>query len=299
MNDVTQTDILQAVRESAVLADVSISMWGGTKTDGKLLNDLKHQHGATGDVGTVNKKLLAGADELLKKTRTAFSAVRLRHYAMTLPWVSDPHATRQEGPRLLPHLITERYMSEMSALKRTAINTLEEFLAAYPDLIVQAKANLGGMAGTTRYPTVDELRASFRVHFDFEPLPAASNFKGLDDFMLERLTKGLQKKQERQIADASSAMWKRAAKPVRKLIERLENADTTIKEPTVEALREIVTLLPGWNITGDPRMTEVTEEINELISGLDAKTLRANQVVRADVVRGAKQVQEKMAAFGL
>jgi len=299
MNDVTQRDILEAVRESAVLADVSISMWGGTKTDGKLLNDLKHQHGATGDVGTVNKKLLAGADELLKKTRSAFSAVRLRHYALTLPWVSDPHATRQEGARLLPHLITERYMAEMSALKRTAINTLEEFLAAYPDLIVQAKANLGGMAGTTKYPTVDELRSSFRVHFDFEPLPAASNFKGLDDFMLERLTKGLHKKQQRQIADASSAMWKRAAKPVRKLIERLEEADTTIKQPTIEALREIVTLLPGWNLTGDPQMAEVTEEINELISGLDAKTLRTNEAVRTDVIQGAKRVQDKLVQWGL
>ena len=299
MNDVTQFDILEAVRESAVLADVSISMWGGTKTDGKLLNDLKHQHGATGDVGTVNKKLLAGADELLKKTRSAFSAVRLRHYALTLPWVSDPHATRQEGARLLPHLITERYMAEMSALKRTAINQLEEFLAAYPDLIVQAKANLGGMAGTTKYPTVDELRSSFRVHFDFEPLPAASNFKGLDDFMLERLTKGLHKKQQRQIVDASSAMWKRAAKPVRKLIERLEEADTTIKQPTIEALREIVTLLPGWNLTGDPQMAEVTEEINELISGLDAKTLRTNEAVRTDVIQGAKRVQDKLVQWGL
>ena len=297
--DVSQTDILQAVRESAVLADVSISMWGGTKTDGKLLNDLKTQHGATGDVGTVNKKLLAGADELLKKTRTAFSAVRLRHYELTLPWVSDPHATRQEGARLLPHLITERYMSEMSALKRAAVNQLEEFLAAYPDLIVQAKANLGSMVGNTTYPTVDELRSSFRVHFDFEPLPAASNFQGLDSFMLERLTKGLQKKQQRQVVDASAAMWKRAAKPVRKLIERLENADTTIKEPTIEALREIVTLLPGWNLTGDPQMAEVTEEINELISGLDAKTLRTNEVVRSEVIAGAKRVQDKMTQWGL
>jgi len=297
--DVNQRDILQAVRESAVLADVSISMWGGTKTDGKLLNDLKAQHGAVGDVGTVQKKLLAGADELLKKTRTAYSAVRLRHYELTLPWVSDPHATRQEGPRLLPHLLTERYMSEMSAGKRTAVNTREEFLAAYPNDQIRALGNLGGMAGTTRYPTVDELRAAFRIHFDFEPLPVAANFRGLDDFMLERLTKGLQKKQERQLADASTAMWRRAAKPVRKLVERLENADTTIKEPTIEALREIVTLLPGWNLTGDPQMAEVTEEINELISGLDAKTLRTNEVIRAEVVRGAKQVQDKLTQWGL
>jgi glycyl-tRNA synthetase beta subunit len=223
----------------------------------------------------------------------------LRHYELTLPWVSDPHATRQEGARLLPHLITERYMSEMAALKRAAINQLEEFLAAYPDLIVQAKANLGSMVGNTTYPTVEELRSSFRVHFDFEPLPAASNFQGLDDFMLERLTKGLQKKQQRQVVDASAAMWKRAAKPVRKLIERLENADTTIKEPTIEALREIVTLLPGWNLTGDPQMAEVTEEINELISGLDAKTLRTNEVVRSEVIAGAKRVQDKLVQWGL
>src|SRR4249920_3676737 len=93
---INQTDILQAVRESAVLADVSISLWGGTRTDAKLLNEMKATHGATGDVGKVLLNVLAGADDLLKKTRSAFAAVRLRHYELTLPWVSDPHATRQE-----------------------------------------------------------------------------------------------------------------------------------------------------------------------------------------------------------
>ena len=311
MNDVTQVDILQAVRESAVLADVSISMWGGTRTDAKLLNEMKTQHNATGDVGKVMLNMLAGADALLKKTRSAFAAVRLRHYELTLPWVSDPHATRQEGPRLLPHMLTDKYMAEMSALKRLAMNQLEEFLTEYPRLIQEAQANLNTMAGSIRYPSVDDLRSSFRVHFDFEPLPEFRNSGNgqtttgipLDNFMLERLAKGLHKKQERQLLDAQRHVWERASEPLKRLIDRLsassDDGKKFFKESTINAVRELVELLPGWNVTGDPALTEITDEIRDLVDGLDSKTLRANDVVRTQTVSAAQKVADKMSRLGM
>jgi hypothetical protein len=103
MNDValdfTQADMTQAVREAAMLASVSISVWEGQRTDANLLNEVNARYGATGDVGRVVKNTMAGADGLLKATHSTFYAVRsaLRDDpALGL----DPHAARQRGPHL-------------------------------------------------------------------------------------------------------------------------------------------------------------------------------------------------------
>lgn len=292
--DIENTDILAAVRESAVLADVSISVWGGTKTDPKLLNELKDVHGATGDVGKVVKNLLAGADSQLKITRSAFLAVRLRHYALTLPWVSDPHATRQEGPRLLPHLIFDRYMVEITGLRRQAMEKLDEFLDAYPQLVEQARENLGTMANMDSYPSVDALKGAFRINVDFTPVPESARFRGLSDFTLERLAKHLSRKQERQVAQAQRAVWERAEKPLRNLIERL--TDESFRERTFDNVKELIALLVGWNITNDPSIAATIQELEDMAGEMDSKNLRKNANARDSLIRKARAVADKMAS---
>ena len=72
-------------------------------------------------MGRAIKNLLAGADEPLKAVHAAFAAVRARYYAFTLPWVSDPHAERQHGPRLLPNALLDQFVTDISAPLRPAI----------------------------------------------------------------------------------------------------------------------------------------------------------------------------------
>src|SRR5215467_1464582 len=195
MNDISPlsivapSDITQAVREAAMLADVSLSMWEANKNDRNLMEDVKRQHKARGDVGKVIKYLLSGADGPLKATQNAFKAVPRRHRELTLPWVSNPNATRVEGPRLLPHLLWQRYNDELSALRNDAFAQLDEFVAEYPDLVIKAKSNLGTMVDDTSYPTPEEMRAKWDVYFDFFPLPKGDDFGGLPDITLERLNK--------------------------------------------------------------------------------------------------------------
>src|SRR4029077_5785037 len=102
----------------------------------------------------------------------------------------------------------------------------------------------------------DEVKGLFRVHFDFEPIPLGTQFRGLDDHMLERLGKALQNKQQRQVNEAVSAMWAQTKERVQHLVSRLSLDDQgdlpKFKEATVDNVRELLTLLPGWNFTGNP-----------------------------------------------
>jgi hypothetical protein len=292
----------EAVRSTAMLADVTISTWSGERTDAKLMEQVKASAGAIGNTGRVIKNLLAGADGLLRDTRAAYAAVRATHCALTLPWVSDPHATRMTGPRLLPTALFERYLTEMSARKTAALKALDAFIDAYPDLVVQARANLAGMADAT-YPDAAEVRATFKVAFDFEPIPEGNAFKGLPDSLLGKLSRSLEAKQTRMITTAQAAMWvtvhDRVAHMERRLSERLADPAKTFHLTTVENVRELVDLLHGWNVASDERVHEVIGDIATMLSGVTSEQIRAKPDVCKDVAEQAQGLLARLDQWGV
>jgi hypothetical protein len=94
-------------------------------------------------------------------------------------------------------------------------------------------------------------------------------------------------------------MWERVRKTVGHLIERLEEPDKIFKVNTIESVRELVTLLPGFNTTNDPRVAPVVTAIEGLLRDADPKALRENQDVRADVAKQAQAINDQLASWGL
>jgi hypothetical protein len=296
---ISQQDLADAVRSTALLADLTISMWGAERTDRKLMEEVKTQHNAVGNVGRTIKNLLAGCDTQLKATRAAYAAARTAHYQLTLPWVSNPHAERQAGPRLLPTMLFEKYLTEMSRLKKLALAELDKFVTEYPTLAAQAQVNLAGMAVASDYPTPEYVRAAFNLAFDFEPIAPASAFSGLPEHFVERLGAGLRRKQESAAQQAQAAMWERVKQTLEPLIERLSKPDAMFKTSTLEHVRDLIVLLPGFNVTGDPRITTVVDDIRSMLSGVSATTVREDATRRADVVNRARAVTDKLNQWGL
>jgi hypothetical protein len=297
--NVTQTDLADAVRSTALLADLSISMWGAERTDRKIMDEAKAQHNAVGNVGRAIKNLLSGCDTQLKATRAAYTAARAAHYSLTLPWVSNPHAERQTGPRLLPTMLFERYMKEMGKLRALALTERDKFVHDYPDLMIQAQANLAGLANADDYPTPDEVRRAFRLSFDFAPIPAASAFANLPEAFIEKLSAGLLKKQEAAAQIAQAEMWERVRHAIEPMIQRLSDPDARFKAGTIEGVRDLIGLLPGFNCAGDPRIATVVTDIKAMLDGVDAKDLRTDARVRADVVSQARTITDKLNQWGL
>lgn len=302
MNDVSytieQTDLMKAVRESAMLADVSISMWNAEKTDRDATEELKKQHGASGNIGRVVKNMLAGADAKLKEVRSAFSAVRTAHYNLTLPWVANPHAERQSGPRLLPTLLFQQYTGALSKGRWEAMNILDVFIEAYPNLIERARQNLGTLADTF-YPTAENVKSQFRISFDFEPIPAGESFKGLPDHAIERLAAALQAKQQRMVGAATAAMWSEVKERVGHVVEKLADPEARFKSSTIANVRELITLLPGWDLANSSEGREVVQDIDNMLTGVDAKVLRDDLTTRSATAAKAQAVMEKLQRWGV
>ncbi len=295
---VSRVDLTEAVRSTALLADMTVSMWSGAKTDKQVGMKIKEDAGAVGDTGKYVKNLMVGCDTSLKATRAAYSAARAAHYAHTLPWVSNAHAERDTGPRLLPNMLFDRYMEEVARLRAIAHDKLDAFVAEYPSLVPQAMANLGGLAKQEDYPTDEEVRSQFKLAFDFSPIPASSAFQGLDDRVLGKLAAALQRKQEIAIRGSQAAMWARAKKVVDHLIERLASTEGKFKSSTVEGVRELIELLPGFNCAGDPRVDEVVRDITAMLAGVDAEAIRSDQGTREETARRAQAITDKLNQYG-
>lgn len=300
MPDTLHEDIATAVRSTALLADVTIGMWSGERSDRRLMDEVKVNNNATGDTGRVVKNLLAGADAPLKDVKSAFTAVRTAHYGLTLPWVSDPHAVRQSGARLLPTKLFDRYMQDIGRLKHDASAALNVFIDRYPALVQTASHNLGTMVRLSEYPTPEVVRGAFKIVIDIEPIPDATSFKGLPDAVLERLGANLEKRQHRMIETATTAMWETIRDRVTHLAGRLADPEAVFKSTTLEAARNLGALVPGWNLADDARANEIVQDIAHMLpSDVTEKTLRGNPAVRKDTSDKAQAIVDKLASWGL
>ena len=294
-----EQDLSEAVRSTAILADVTISIWGAERTDPKIMERAKSDAGATGNVGRAIKNLLAGADANYKDTKAAFAAVRALHYGMTLPWVSDPHAERQRGPRLLPNLLFERYATAISAKRREAMQALDKFIDGYDADVAKAKSNLAALADAD-YPDANEVRRLFRIAVDFEPIPAGTAFRGLPPSFASKLAAGLAKRQEVMVRSSQAAMWEEVRDRIGHLAERMGDADARFKATTIESVRELLVLLPGWNVAGDERAAEVVRDIDRMMANVaDADQVRRDVNLRGSVAGQAAGLIDKLAAWGL
>lgn len=296
---VKRADLTEAVRATALLADLTISLWSGERTDKTVGEKVRVDAGAVGNTGKYIKNLLAGCDTELKDLKSAYMSARASHYQLTLPWVSNPAAQRQTGPRLLPNMLFDRYLTEMSKLRRVARARRDAFVDQYPSLVQRAMANLGGMARQEDYPDPEMVRESFKLTFDFAPIPSSTGFQGLPDGMLDKLGEQLRERQLKAVSVSQGAMWERVREAVGHLAERLGDPAALFKVNTIDGVRELVTLLPGFNCAGDPRVTTVVNDIERMLDGISPKMLRQSQDTRADVTRQAKAINDKLSRWGL
>jgi len=187
----------------------------------------------------------------------------------------------------------------MGAVKSTAQAELATFIHDYPGLVTTAMANLAGLAKASDYPDPAAVQEAFKLDFDFSPIPPATAFQGLDEMMLESLGAQLRKRQQQAALASQAAMWERVRDAVGHLVERLANPDAMFKASSVESVRELITLLPGFNCVGDPRVDDVVRAIETMLDGVDATSLRKSAVERREVVAKAQALTDRLAQWGV
>jgi hypothetical protein len=282
----------------AMLVSLGVSQWTAKKHDKKASTEVHEAHNASSDSGRYLKSLIAA--DALQAVSSAATEARAEHYRLTLPW-SDA------GVRILPSANFEDYSATMAKLREKFERAVSEFLGAYPDYVQAAKVSLNGLFNGADYPETRQLESKFEWKISILPFPDAADFRAdLSDHELNRVRGEIEASINAKVANAMDDTWKRAYDVVSHMAERLDaytvdpatgKIQGAFRDTLVSNLVDIVDLLPALNLTGDRKLSDLTQQMKDRLTGYTAQALRENFTTRRDVATAAADIASQMAAY--
>ena len=284
-----------SISSSAVLIDLSISVWTGRKMDKRASLDVTSQNNAAKGVASVSKRLLGDCAELDALQKFAANARNI-HYAMTMPW-SDLGMRLCPTRKYIGDGTTQGYERTMTELQTEFARLTDTFLNAYEWEIQNAQLKLGDLFSQDEYPTRQALESKFRFRFTALPLPDAGDWRlDIGNEAAQSLKQQYEKFYGDQLKTAMSDVWNRAYDALVKMSERLDYADGETKkifrDSLVTNVQEIADLLQTCNITNDPVMTEAHKKLDSALQGVTPEALREDSYLRAQTKRRVDEVKK-------
>ncbi len=271
-----------SISNSAMLVEMNISVWTASVTDRKATDKTTSDAGAAQDAGQFKKNLMAGTT--LRKELADYAALcRTWHNGRTMPWAD-------RGPRLLPMSMFFEYKQELNARRDYFMAKVDDFCAAYPQLLADAPQHLGALFNPLDYPSVDEVRSKFGFNVVFSPVPESGDFRlqaGEQD--MAELKAQYEDAYEARVRDAMQSAWD-------KLHDMLTHMATKLTEPEGEDakpklfhgtfitnVQDLCGLLTHLNITKDPKLELARRELEKIVSNVDIDDVRKDPGTRVDM----------------
>lgn len=282
-----------SIATECMVVSLHVSLWQGYRLDKETSRKVVRDAGATDDAARVNKHLIPKA--VLAEVVSAAGALRNHFYERTLPW-------KDNGDRLLTRRMYVDFIQEHEQLRRKFDEAARKFVEVdYPAARDQAAFRMGELFKDSDYPRQDELRDKFRATLDIDSVTTAGDFRCAVDNS-EEVREQIEKSMQERIGKAMSDVWQRLANMIGSLAERL-NEDGVIRKSTLHNLQEIVTLLPGLNVTNCPHLEQIRKDIEETLLGYDVKDLAISnsdtrKAVGSEAARIMSDMEGYMRAFG-
>ena len=276
----------------AMLCSLSISQWSASKHDRQASEEIAAHHGAQPDVGRYNKLLIP--KETLAELHRIASEARREHYFMTLPWDDN-------GYRVLPAAVYREHADKLRECSRQFMAAVEVFAAQFDQLVIESRSRLGGLFRAEDYPTSREIRDKFGFETKVMPLPDADDFRvSLGDEERDRIKRQITASVEASLTVASRELWQRMYEAVSHMAERLSAYKTTeqgvehpFRDSIVTNLVKLVDVMPRLNVTGDPELERLTDQVHASLL-VDPAELRKSESVRADTAIKAARIAQQM-----
>lgn len=282
----------------AMLAHVTVSQWSARKLDKGATAETNERHGASADAGRFNKALIAR--EALATIQSAAGAARTLHYAMTLPWLDD-------GARILPAAAYQAYSEKMRVHRVEFESAVDSFTSGYDSFVEASRKRLGTMFKAEDYPTAAEIRAKFAFGVRILPMPDASDFRVvLADSQAADIRAEIETAQRSALDNAMRDAWGRLTNVVGAMAGKLadykpasttQRAEGVFRDSLVENVKEMVEILPAFNLTGDAFMSDVVERMRRQLCAHTADTLRQDAKARNETAAAAAAIMADVAQY--
>jgi hypothetical protein len=219
------------------------------------------------------------APKSLKPTQNAAYHMSKNYLHYTLPW--------DENHRILPSALYPAFMERHNDLTRIFDMASDDFVLLYPELLQQAKDDLGNeIYQLMKFPSVSDIRSRFDIKLSFAPIPDAGDFRiQLSNDELDMIRQEMREREKAQLARSMHFAWKKLHDAIVDMVERL--AKPKFHNTVVENIKAITDVLPELNLANDPQLNEMRDQVIEKLCHYTPQQLRENVNIREDIARQA------------
>lgn len=284
------------ITQTAMLTILSISRWTASKLDRDVTRNVLNEHNAKEKTGRFTKKVIN--KDGMKMITDVISRARSYHNTVTLPW-------GQDGVRILPAKLAQDYFKKMREFKAEFERAVSEFEGTYNDLKDRAREELGTLYDENNYPAINELRDKFAFETSVSPIPNASDFRvELSAEAVDEIKKEIEDRNKNILQNAIRHVWKELANIITHMHDRLTGTDPknpdkkmVIHNSVVENLKEMIEAIPKLNITNDPELEKMADEIKDKLCAYTPVELRKEPDKRTEVATSAEEILKKMEGY--
>lgn len=279
-----------ALTQKAMVMNLSIGVWQGYRLDKDASRKVTEDAGAAADAARVNKHLIP--KEALAPIVTAQNAIRTHFYANTLPW-------RDNGDRLMTRKLFLTFIPEHEQLVAAFDETVRKFLDEdYPSAIAKAEFRMGAMFKREDYPSTSELRRKFYATLDIDALTTSGDFRvEIDQEHADKVRAAMDANAEARIQTATADVWRRMSETIGYFQQRMADPKAVFRDTTVTNIGELLDLVPGLNVLDDPAIEQVRAAIAKALGGIEAKDIRKDPDLRAELAGEAGKIMDTMRGF--
>jgi hypothetical protein len=280
------------ISSSAMLVDLSLSVWTGRKLDKSVSAEVDASKNTKGRAGNYHKNLLAGSEKLAEIGKLS-STIRNWSYSQTSPW-SDA------GTRLLPSTLFFEYKAKLAEYEKMFSDKVTEFLGEYDTLVTKAAFQLGDLFNREDYPVVEKIQSKFGMFYTFSPVPEAGDFRvDIGNAGMSELREQYQSAYKSRIEASMKDVWERLHDALSKMSERFDydgsGTKKIFRDSLVENAQELVGLLKHLNLTNDLQLENMRKELEQRLLGCDADDFREDDALRTNTKRAVDEMLKKFA----
>lgn len=204
----------------------------------------------------------------------------------------------QSGVYLVPTALVDEVEARLTSFAAKREQLVCAFVAAYPTLIEGAKKRLRSAFNPSDYPATERLQQSFRMEWRYLAFSVPDTLQTLrHDLFLKEQEKAAQQWQE-ALTEIRGLLRGHLADLVSHLVDRLspgsDGKPKVFKNTLVTNLTLFLDTFEARNLTEDTALTEVVTRARELLSGVDAQTLRTSGALRQSLCGGFAQLKEML-----
>lgn len=279
-----------SIATQSMVVNLQIGVWTGQRHDAEASARVTGEAHAESDAARVNKHLIA--KDLIKPLNSAAGAIRTHFYTATLPW-------KDNGDRLLTRRSYAKFIEKHEGLVAKLNEEVETFVTQiYPRAVAQAEFRMGDLFDPADYPPAESLRRRFYAHLSIEPVAEAGDFRvEMDKDAVDEIQRKITDATTQRIARAMQSVWERLAETLGHYASKMAKPDEVFRDATVRNLEEIVEILPDLNLTNDPQLEAIRQDIKNSLIGYEPKQLRKEAEVRTFAATEAQRIMEDMGSF--